>query len=377
MGFRGGPGINIQAVDRTGSAAGLHSDPRVNPPRSTAGDPGRGTPQSSGSLSSLMDQTPTIDNIFKERPKSSYTSRLLGKKSPIQLFWRLIKPSCLLLQKHRSGRRVSSGLPRLRPRYCSTRPASPPSIFLELVFIPHPSTVPAPLREDFRWRTKIHLHHLLLNGTLVFAEFVHDKERLQEEFKTALDRKPDVLTVPAGFVMSVDSMHDRKRTPFVMRRAQGRGRILVDQAVDYLTHRVGKCAVHRLYYSDGTFDRSAQPRNWSTTRMFLYELQEGRCPCGEHDGPLSPADMHCDHLVPRDQGGNHVLTNLHMVCEAKNLQWGRKEGRTEHHQVGEAFRRIFPRAWTTQEYRSLICNPRLTPSDAARYLAGAGEKLGD
>ena len=322
-----------------------------------------------------MNRTPTIDDVFKETAKEflhfSSSRERVAYPTVLAADQALLSPATETWFRPASFEWLATAAALDTARLAQPLPRRSS---WKLVFIPHPSTVPAPLREDFRWRTKIHLHHLLLNGTLVFAEFVHDKERLQEEFKTALDRKPDVLTVPAGFVMSVDSMHDRKRTPFVMRRAQGRGRILVDQAVDYLTHRVGKCAVHRLYYSDGTFDRSAQPRNWSTTRMFLYELQEGRCPCGEHDGPLSPADMHCDHLVPRDQGGNHVLTNLHMVCEAKNLQWGRKEGRTEHHQVGEAFRRIFPRAWTTQEYRSLICNPRLTPSDAARYLAGAGRE---
>ena len=231
----------------------------------------------------------------------------------------------------------------------------------KLIFVPKPSIVPMEERTTLEWTTKLLLHHMLLNGIVVFVEFVDSHEALASAFQSAAQMHTDNLVIPAGCSMTADKMHSGKQAKMDIVRAADGHRIQVGELYDFLYERARSRI--RLYYSRDSFASDRQPPNWNSVRSFLWQLQGGRCPCGQHDGPLPLADMHADHVIPRKEGGTHVLTNLQMAHARWNLAKGATYSDSARRLIREKLWSCFGDGWFPPAYIDLLCDPCL---DTAR-----------
>jgi hypothetical protein len=77
-----------------------------------------------------------------------------------------------------------------------------------------------------------------------------------------------------------------------------------------------------LYYREDTFRATRQPTSYlrHVLGRFLWKLQSGVCPQCGLDTRYALEEMHVDHIVPIDRGGNNTLLNTEMKCRMHNLK---------------------------------------------------------
>lgn len=79
-----------------------------------------------------------------------------------------------------------------------------------------------------------------------------------------------------------------------------------------------------IYYADIFYSRTYissdmntdYPPDWNSRRKKVYERDGYECQnCGRQGGSTGHSELHAHHIVPKEKGGTHKLSNLISVCE--------------------------------------------------------------
>lgn len=214
------------------------------------------------------------------------------------------------------------------------------------VFIPNTSACPLDSLSSLGWQCKFVLHHLLLNGVVVFVEFVDNHDDLNHQFTQATGHSPDAVVVRDGCIVDQPTLYARSRSLVSVERCREGAGNSVTRAYDYLFERLRRR--RRLYYDASTFDSSRFPRYWDVLRRFIYRLQAERCAICWQQELLS--ELHLDHLIPRREGGAHTLINLRLIHRGANCSKGAWFPEGGHDFARLAFVEHFRNAWITPSY---------------------------
>lgn len=72
-----------------------------------------------------------------------------------------------------------------------------------------------------------------------------------------------------------------------------------------------QCQVYRSVVDRGT------PANWQTLRRKVYRRDGYTCQnCGATGGPRGNTQLEAHHIVPKEAGGTHELSNLKTLCKS-------------------------------------------------------------
>lgn len=231
----------------------------------------------------------------------------------------------------------------------------------KLIPIRHPQDIERFKRKEYVLRVKLFLHHLCLNGVVVFPYFT----LLSEPEKRALDETGttfDTLCMFNQFTISNEHMYTGRGASATVHPWQ-QGRRLADYLITLAR------GLRPLYYTEEHFGSQRRPpQNWYTIRDFLAELQYGLCDiCGE---TLVQDDSQCDHIFPRNAGGTYVLTNLRMTHRDCNRWKSDKmvEGGPEA-ELRAKFDSLLPEAWVPGYYRGALLSLSLNHVHAAKAIS--------
>jgi 5-methylcytosine-specific restriction endonuclease McrA len=230
----------------------------------------------------------------------------------------------------------------------------------KLIPIRHPRDIERFRRKEYILLVKLILHHLCLNGVVVYPYFTlpsePDKEAIVETGTTF-----DTLCMINRFAISGERMYTNKGADTIM-RSWDQGKRLADYLMN-LTREL-----QPLYYAEEHFgNQRPPPRNWNTIRDFLTDLQDRLCDiCGEN----LTDDKQCDHIFPRNAGGTYVITNLRMTHRDCN-RW--KSDRTAGEGDPEAnllanFDSLLPGGWVPGYYRGPLLSLSLNHGQAAKAI---------
>ncbi len=231
----------------------------------------------------------------------------------------------------------------------------------KLIPIQHPRDIERFRRWEYILLAKLILHHLCLNGVVVYPYFA---PRAELERNTIIEAGAtfDTLCMINRFAISDGRMYASSKASTVIHSWEEGKRL-----ADYLMTLAR--GIRPLYYTEEHLNNQRRPpRNWNTIRFFLTELQSGLCDiCGE---PLAD-DGQCDHIFPRNSGGTYVLTNLRMTHQDCNRWKSDRMSGDPAANLRANFDNLLPQAWVLGYYRAPLLSLSLNYGQAALAISRA------